>query len=1051
MWFNLGRVKGFLVFLAILLASKNLTFGQSTTIGREFFLGFMENNRTTTPVLRLDQASIIISAEEDATGVIQYESNSIPFSVKAGDQFVYAFPEDGLDMIHRTSRRIENKGIYIMSSGNISVHAFNFRARSADGTVILPLPSLGKDYYVTAHHENFNPGVDPGSNVNYESTLLVVAVEDNTQVEISLSAQSNDPIPIPPGSTISVELSKGESYQVKAVGDLTGSRVRVVNSTGDDCKNVAVFGGNKMTSVAQECDGSTGDHLFQQTYPIFSWGKEYVHIPFAGRTSGEMVKVLAAENNTRVFVNGQQRAVINAGRHVSFSFGREELANITADKPIAVTTFAKSYFCNIQSGQNASNGDPTMITLSPNNQLIKSTVFSAVQVVGIVNHFVNILTKTESKDKTILDGQNIGASFQPVPGNAAYSYARVEVSEGSHSLSNEDGLIGYVYGSGFIESYGYSAGASINNLNFETEVAYDFDVVGDKVACLGEQASWTVNPRDSKFVIFEWKFENEEDIKEGKTVEHLFDEPGVYKIKISAMTGDRSCDEMEEAEFEVTVVESKGSLEGPENVCPNIDEVTYFFENPENSSSVLWEVVGGQILEEDAYSVKVLWGDFDPEAKVIATPLTEEGCQGIAQEIAVFINDSIIPRKPKGIAEICYDEGVSQFYSVADLIPGRVYQWFIEGGEILSQSDAYEIEVLWPGPGSTGQIWYEEYSGANASCGGESERLVVNVNTPLQAEVADFTELVCAGANAGSIEMRTSGGSGNYEFIWTHDNNLKGPKAENLQPGVYSVIVKDAGGCELFFENIEISEAPALQLSGEMNIEPARCFDSEDGSLSFEVLGGVAPYTVLGESVLVVGSSIQVFNLAKGNYAIEVIDAGGCVLPLEFEVGAPETMETEFILENVACPGSISGSILAISKGGVGPYAYFWEFDGSVGPRLSQLGPGEYTLRVTDSNDCEQSFTGSVTEDAPQLRMPTGFDTQKESIFEGVSNCEVAFTLMIYSKWGELVYVGNEGWDGTIKGQEAPMGVYSYMIEYSYTIDGTARTEKKAGVFTLIR
>lgn len=755
---SLQKLSQFLIILGYFLGCSTLTFGQSTTIGREFFLGFMENNRTTSPVSRLDQASIIISAEEDASGVIQYESNSIPFTVEAGKQFIYEFPQDGIDIIHRSSRQVENKGVSIVSDGNISVHAFNFRARSADGTVILPLPSLGKDYYVTAHHENFNPGVDPGSNINFESTLLVVAVEDDTRVEINITAQSNDPVPIPQGSTISVVLSKGESYQVKSVGDLTGSRVRVVNSSGDDCKNVAVFGGNKMTSVAQDCNGSTGDHLFQQTYPTFAWGKEYVHIPFAGRTSGEMVKVLASENNTRVFVNGQQRATLNAGRHISFSFDRDELANITGDKPIAVTTFSKSYFCNVQSGAGASDGDPTMITLSPNNQLIRSTVFSALQVEGIVKHFVNILSKTESAGQTVLDGQNIGAQFQPVPGNPTLSYARIEISEGSHTLSNPEGIIGYVYGSGFIESYGYSAGASINNLNFETEVDYEFEVDGENVACLGEKASWTVIPRDPKFVIFEWQFENDDEIKEGATVDHIFEEPGTFQVKIIAMTGDRSCDEMEEATFDVTVVETDGQLEGPDNVCPLIDEATYTFENPENTEAILWEVIGGEVVDETDYSITVLWGEFDPAAKVVAIPLTSEGCQGEAQVIDVFINDSIVPGKPRGVAAVCYVEGASQLYTVRDKIPGRKYQWFVTGGIFLSDTDAEEVEVEWPGPGATGEIWYEEVSETNPSCGGESDRLAVTVNPPMQASVGDISELICAGTTAGKIEIDVNGG-----------------------------------------------------------------------------------------------------------------------------------------------------------------------------------------------------------------------------------------------------------------------------------------------------
>lgn len=598
-----GKVSIYILGFMLLFGCLNPVYGQLSTIGREFVLGFMENNRIVPT--RIDQASIIISASEDAKGFIRYVNNTIPFSIKSGEQFVYDFPQEGLDIIHRTSGRVENLGVYISSDGNIAVHAFNFRQRSADGTVVLPLSSLGKDYLVTAHAEKFADGVSGGSNVNYESTLLVVAVEDDTDVEITTTTATVNTIPA--GAPINIKLKRGESYQIKAIGDLTGTRVRVLGSQDGDCKNIAVFGGNKMTSVGTDCAGTTGDHLYQQAYPIFSWGKEYIHVPFKGRTSGEMVKVLAAENNTQIFVNGVSQGNLNSGKFSTFIFGPEELANITATKPIAVTVFAKSQWCNIQNGPLASNGDPTMITLSPNPQLIKKVAFSAVKVVGIVNHYVNIIAKAGTQGGTVIDGLNISNEFIPVPGNTAYVYAQVEIGEGVHTLTNPEGVIAYVYGSGFIESYGYSAGASLSNLNFKTEVEYDFEVEGDKVACLGETGLWKIIPTNPKFEIFEWTFGDGTDMQEGKEVDHLFAEPGIYEIKIVAFTGDRACDQIEEAFFEVEVVQSSGELSGPDIVCPLIDEATYFFDNHQNTEKVNWEVTGGEIIDSDNYSVQIRW------------------------------------------------------------------------------------------------------------------------------------------------------------------------------------------------------------------------------------------------------------------------------------------------------------------------------------------------------------------------------------------------------------------------------------------------------------
>ncbi|MGY6741323.1 MAG: PKD domain-containing protein [Cecembia sp.] len=1022
---------------------------QSTTIGREFFVGFMENHRVTPN--RIDIATLLISAEEDAEGFIEYPNNRITFSIKSGEQFVYEFPTTGVDVIHRSSRIVEDKGVYVFSNGNIAVHAFNFRERSADGTVVLPLSSIGKDYWVTSHYEQFAEGTNPGSNRNFESTLLIVATENDTKIEILLSAQSLDPIPVPAGSTLNIELNRGESYQIKAVGDLTGTRVRVVGSSENDCKNIAVFGGNKMTSVGRDCeDASTGDHLFQQIYPTFSWGREYIHIPLAGRTSGEMVKVLAAENNTKVFVNGQERANINAGKFTTFSFGRDELASITADRPIAVTVFAKSYKCNIQVGPSASNGDPTMITLSPNPQMVRTTVFSSVRVVGIVDHFVNILVPINAVNQTVLDGVNVGNQFNPVPGNPNYAYAQIKVDEGSHTFSNPEGLIAYAYGSGFIESYGYSAGASLNNLNYETEVAYDFDVFGENVACLGENGSWTVMPRNPKFEIFEWNFGDGSEMKEGQTVDHKFEKPGVYQVKIVALTGTMSCDEIEEAFFEVEVLETFGEIEGPESVCPEIDEATYVFENPINVQKVIWDVEGGEILEADDFSVRIRWGEFNTEAKVFAIPVTDQGCLASLKAYEVFVNEFIEPGLAKGFSQICFEEGLTYRYEVKDRIPNRRYAWLIEGGTLLSDPTSPEVEVDWGPIGTVGEIWYEEFSEINSSCLGESKKLQVTVNPPLRAEVAELTEFICPGAAEGFIRLNVTGGSGQYRFIWSHDPELDAPLADGLLPGIYEVQVLDVGGCELFLEQLEIKESEPMELEGNPAIVDALCFDSKDGYVSFNIKGGVPPYRVDTESVLIMGGSIQVFDLARGDYVFKVFDAAKCLIEVEVSIGSPDALSINYEIEQVACPGIASGALKVLPEGGTAPYTITWEWDGSEGPSLMDIPAGTYAFNMTDANGCSQNFTAAMKEGFPQLRMPTGF-IPSEGLFMGVSNCSIEFKLMVYNKWGQLLFAGNSGWDGHIEGEMAPAGTYSYMIEYYFNIDGVGKSRQQRGVFTLIR
>jgi hypothetical protein len=225
----------------------------------------MDNNRIIPNAP--DQAVIVISANENASGVIEYLGRTVNFSINQGQQFTHIVPSEEIDLLHRNSGVISNKGIYILSDGKISVYAFNERFRSADGTVVLPIGALGKDYLVTSHFETLTASVNYNGNINDESQLLIVATEDNTQIQIttSVGSLSGNQADVP--STIT--LNRGQSYQIKAKADLTGSRVRVVGDNANECKRIAVFGGNKWTSVGN-C-GAANDNLFQQAYPVNTW------------------------------------------------------------------------------------------------------------------------------------------------------------------------------------------------------------------------------------------------------------------------------------------------------------------------------------------------------------------------------------------------------------------------------------------------------------------------------------------------------------------------------------------------------------------------------------------------------------------------------------------------------------------------------------------------------------------------------------------------------------------------------------------------------------
>ncbi|MEB2785986.1 PKD domain-containing protein [Algoriphagus persicinus] len=1014
------------------------SYGQISTIGKEFWVGFMDNNRILPGAP--DRAMLEITAIEEATITIEYFGQTRTATLGQGERFNLIVDSQDIDLLHRFSNRVENKGIYISSSGDLSVYAFNERIRSADGTVVLPIGALGKDYLVTSHFERLTHPVEYDGNVDNESSLLVIATEDNTQIEIT---KSNGSAPL------EIALDRGQSYQIKDRFDLTGSRVRVIGDDANSCKKIAVFGGNKWTSVGN-C-GAANDNLFQQAYPVTTWGNAYIHVSLEGRTSGELVKVLAAEDNTEVFVNGNSRGVIDAAKFLTLHFKAGETVSISTSKPSSVTVFSKSQGCNQIGDPKYDQGDPFMITYSPNQQLLKDVKFSALSLQSIQSHYVSIIVPSGAQATTVLDGRNIGASFSQVPGNSAFYFARLLISQGVHQLSNPEGFIAYVYGFGFLESYGYAVGAALDNLNFEIIAEYDFEVDGDRVACLDHEGTWSITPENEAFTYFTWDFGDGSTLQEGQEVTHIFENPGIYDVTVTASISPNTCDQQEEETFKVEALESKAELLGPQSVCPDVEELVYKLSSQENIKSVSFEVEGGTIVQNYGDSVLVNWGSANPTAKIIATLISTNGCLVEPISLDVIVNIQLDAADPNGNLDVCFDPLTTHFYAAPNPSLGRGYEWIVTGGEIISGQNQPTVEISWNVSGTIGTVTYSTYSLIDQSCEGTSNSLQVKVEEEFLLTVGSIEDVNCFGETNGKIVLAIQGGVAPFEFTWSHDPDLNSSTAEALPVGIYSVTVVDQLGCERVLENLAIGE-PALLEIASFEVVGVSCYGKKDGVLNVTVIGGTAPYTIELEDGIEFTGQLNLTDVTQGIYELVVVDQNGCSVPLNFEITSPAALDVDVRLTKPACPGGSNGELFAFPAGGEAPYIYYWEEENATNNTLTGLSKGTYSISVLDATGCVSLGIGLVSEKAPDVRMPTGFNpTRDGGSFEGISNCEINFNLWIYNRWGQLIYSGAEGWNGLVNGENASPGTFTFMMQYSFPLDGEIKTVEKRGNFVLIR
>lgn len=139
---------------------------------------------------------------------------------------------------------------------------------------------------------------------------------------------------------------------------------------------------------------------------------------------------------------------------------------------------------------------------------------------------------------------------------------------------------------------------------------------------------------------------------------------------------------------------------------------------------------------------------------------------------------------------------------------------------------------------------------------------------------------------------------------------------------------------------------------------------------------------------------------------------------------------------------------------------WYWDFGDGEGDNIQntlhgyELGGVYYvTLTVTDANNCKDTIT-KVISVALLPVLPTGFSPNgdgENDVFIIRGGPFIAVDFKVYNNWGQLIFEtndGNEGWDGTFRGENSPLGVYTWTFVVEM---GNGQIVKKSGDVTLIR
>lgn len=321
--------------------------------------------------------------------------------------------------------------------------------------------------------------------------------------------------------------------------------------------------------------------------------------------------------------------------------------------------------------------------------------------------------------------------------------------------------------------------------------------------------------------------------------------------------------------------------------------------------------------------------------------------------------------------------------------------------------------------------------------------------------------VLCFGGSNGTASVTVSGQTSPYTYFW--NNFATTPSVNGLGGGPFSVVIEDANGCDTIVTGTITEPAP---LDVQLTASEPLCADSGNGAITTTVSGGTSPYNYSWTGTNGFTSTQQNPQVGSGTYSVVVTDANGCTESSSVGVTAPQPFTLQVVAIDPACIGDSSGAVVANTTGGVTPLSYTWAGSTSNDSYLELIPSGTYSVTVTDDNGCQVTGqavvqepavdAASCTPDKYVVLVPTAFspngDNVNDRLIAIMKNVQ-KLQFRVYNRWGELVYENQnmqpgDGWDGTFRGKQQPVGTYVYSLDVEY-LNGVRAQDK--GSSTLIR
>lgn len=244
------------------------------------------------------------------------------------------------------------------------------------------------------------------------------------------------------------------------------------------------------------------------------------------------------------------------------------------------------------------------------------------------------------------------------------------------------------------------------------------------------------------------------------------------------------------------------------------------------------------------------------------------------------------------------------------------------------------------------------------NCQANATPFTVTSPAELQATITIQTNISCTGQSDGVLIANANGGTAPFQYAWAGGEITQ--TISNVGAGGFSVTVTDQNACAAS-ANFTLNDPAPLVVTTTL-LSDISCFGADDGSATATVSGGNPPYSFLWNNSETTQTAT---SLPIGNASVVVADAGMCTATsAPISIAEPTALTASAtVVSDVSCFGLNDGQLSGNAAGGTAPYQYQW-ISGPSSPTYNNAPAGNYTLTVSDANNCTANATATVIEPA---------------------------------------------------------------------------------------